>query len=359
MLGNILLVLVILFLFGLIQTTASPMPGGDRGVGAAFVLFVCGAGFILFTGLLALNLGWNNAFDWVPGPSARRNWLIFLGWLAFASATFASAMFRVEWHQGEFPQYLQYLRWLARAQAVVWLPLLALVPAFLLMNFDRPAGTAPDFVKIPMLTGFLLSVLMSVGLLFGFFRGSAQQAAARVQFEQEQNDKLHNQHLEYIAEQKPTDPIVNILSLTGRFHDADVRDAAVNKVKTHPDWEAELIRLLNDTEWHSQVYQFIDGNRVDHPELFVEPINRSIRRMAAAVRKSIKDSNNLQDWHFEHLSLERLFRAIDEQFSLPGADYRPAVLELRQALDTPKPERFKNVKFTVTRLVDDWLKKKQ
>jgi hypothetical protein len=172
-----------------------------------------------------------------------------------------------------------------------------------------------------------------------------------------QNDELNESHLKWIAEQKPTDPIVNILSLTGRFHDSPVRDSAIAKVKSHPDWEAELIRLLSETEFDTEVYQFIDGNKVDHPEQFVEPINRSIRRVAGEVKASIKDSNNLQDWHFEHLGLPRLFRAIEEQFMLPGADYRPAVQALRKALDTPKPERFEKVKFTVTPLVDDWLKK--
>ena len=208
-----------------------------------------------------------------------------------------------------------------------------------------------------MMTGFIVSVLMCLGVLYGAFRASIKQQAAKVEYVKNQNDEQHNRHLEWIAKQKPSDPIVNILALTGRFHDSDIRDSAIAKIKSHADWEAEMIRLLNETEFDKEVYHFIDGNAVEHPELFVEPINRSIRRVAGEIKRSIKDSNNLQDWHFEHLSLERLFRAIDEQFLLPGADYRPAVQELRKALDTPKPERFKDVKFTVVPLVDHWLKK--
>lgn len=354
MLGNFLLVFAALFLWGLFHITSKPAPGGDQGVGYAFMLFICGAGFAVFTGLLALNLGWRNSFDWLPVGVGGRNGLIFLGWVAFVVATFASALFRSEWHAGEL---LQFLKWLADARAVIWLPVLVFVPVFLLLNMERQAGTAPGFVKIPLLAGMAVSVFMCAGVAFGWFRASAQQAAARVESERQWNDKIHNEHLEFVAAQKPDDPIVNILSLTGRFHDADVREAAIEKVKSHPDWEDELIRLLNETEWYSEVYQFIDGNRVEHPERFVEPLNRSIRRMAEQVRKSIKNSNNLQDWHFEHLSLPRLFRAIDEQFVLPGADYRPAMLELRRAFDTPKPERFKDVRFTVVPLVDEWLKK--
>ncbi len=72
MFGNILLVLIALSLFGFIQITSSPIPGGDRGVGAGMMIFICGAGFILFSGLLALNLGWNNCFDWIPAPAGQR-----------------------------------------------------------------------------------------------------------------------------------------------------------------------------------------------------------------------------------------------------------------------------------------------
>ncbi len=354
MLGNMLFILAALFLIGLLNITASPIPGGDRGMGAGLLLFFCGAGFLLLTGLLTWNLSSNNCFDWIGMTGGQRNGLVFAGWLAFATGTVACALFKIEWHEGEFPQFL---RWLSQAQAAFWLPLLVLVPAFVLLNFERAAGYAPDLVKIPMMTGFLLSVLIGSGLLFGWFRGNAQQQAAKIEYAKNQNKEQHDKHLAWIAEQKPTDPIVNILALTGRFHDADVRDSAIAKVKSHPDWEAELIRLLSETEFDTEVYHFIDGNQVEHPELFVEPINRSIRRLAGEVKVRIKGSNNLQDWHFEHFSLERLFRAIDEQFLLPGADYRPAVQELRKALDTPKPERFQHVKFTVTPLVDDWLKK--
>ncbi len=354
MLGNILLVFIALSLLGLLSVTSSPMPGGDRGMGYGLALFFCGAGFVVLTGLLAWNLNANNCFDWIPVSGGQRNGLVFVGWLAFAMATAASAMFKTEWHDGEFPQYL---RWLSQAQAAIWLPLLILIPAVFLLNGERAPGHVPDWVKIPMMTGFTLSMLMGAGLLFGWMRASAIQNAANIEYAQNQNNEQHNKNLAWIAEQKATDPIVNILALTGRFHDTDVRDSAVAKVKSHPDWEAELIRLLSETEFDTETYHFIDGNKVNHPELFVEPINRSIRRIAKEIKKRITGASDLQDWHFEHFSIERILRAIDDQFLVPGADYRPAVQELLNALNTPKPEQFKNVKFTLVPVVDDWLKK--
>lgn len=355
MLGNILLVFLSLSLIALVQLTSSPAPGGDRGVGYAFAMILYGGAFALFSGLLAWYAGKNGLFNWAPLAPQNRNLLIFSGWLSFFFAVAFSAMFRSEWHPGELPQLL---KWLADAMAAVWLPILVLVPLAVLINSEKQVAAPELWVKIPFLAGMGICALIGLLLMFGWFRASARQNAEQVEYQQQREQSQHQQHLDKIAAHQPEDPLVNILSLTGRYHDADVRNAAVEKVKSRPDWEAELIRLLNDTEWQSYVYQFIDGNEVPHPELFVEPINRSIRRTAAEIRSRITGANDLQDWHFEHFSIERLLRAIDEQFSkVPGVDFRPAMLELKAALDTPKPERFQKVRFTTTQIVDDWLKK--
>ena len=79
--------------------------------------------------------------------------------------------------------------------------------------------------------------------------------------------------------------------------------------------------------------------------------------MASQIKKQILEANNLQHWHFETYGIERLLRAIDEQFLNRGVDFRPAVVKLREALSTKPPERFKNVRFTITPVVDKWLKK--
>jgi hypothetical protein len=109
--------------------------------------------------------------------------------------------------------------------------------------------------------------------------------------------------------------------------------------------------------YHTETYTFLDGNKVEHPEKFLDPLNHSILRLAVEVRKDIKEANNLQDWYFDHFGIERLLRAIDEQFADKGLDFRPAVVQLQQALQTPPPERFKNVRFAITPIVNEWLKK--
>jgi hypothetical protein len=66
MIGNILIAIVFIFYGLLTYLMLNPKPGGDYGVGYSFGLLIYGAGFILFTGLLAWNMNLNQSFDWMP-----------------------------------------------------------------------------------------------------------------------------------------------------------------------------------------------------------------------------------------------------------------------------------------------------
>ncbi len=169
MVGNLLLFPVVLFLIGLLYITASPAPSGDYGVGYSLMFVLFGGGFVVFTALLTWNLTRNNCFDWIQMRSSERNLLVFFGWLAFIFATFLSASLRTAEPEAGIPSFLY---WLSQAYAAYWLPLLMLVPAVLLLNYGRAAGVAPDFIKIPIKTGFLLSVSIGLGALFAMFRSN-------------------------------------------------------------------------------------------------------------------------------------------------------------------------------------------
>jgi hypothetical protein len=355
MIGYLLFGITFLFYIGLISINISqPKTAGDAGMGYGLALFALSAGFALSSLLLTISVAWKEGFLWVSDQAVRRTWLVGAGWLFLAATTFACAVFKWEWHEGEFPQYL---RWLAVANGQLWIPLFMFVPYFMLLSLEIKSSVPVQAYSIPLMVGFTISAVCATGLLYGWVKISAQSQAAQIQRIHEDDRRIHQEHLSYISEQKPTDPIVNILSLTGRFHEEDVRTAAIAKIKEHPDWEADLIRLLDNEYYFSEVYTFIDGNKVDHPDLFPQPINRSILLMASQIKKQILEANNLQHWHFENYGIERLLRAIDEQFLNRGVDFRPAVVKLREALSTKPPERFKNVRFTITPVVDKWLKK--
>lgn len=354
MLGYFFFGLTCLIVIGFtILNAPKPTLVGENAMGYGLGLAFFGLAFTISSLILTLCVGWKNGFDWVSNQSFNRNILVGLGWLCMAVTTFACAAFKWEWH-GEFPQFL---RWLAKSNGQTWIPLLMLVPYFFLLNEQTRASVSPNVYKIPLIIGFALSAIISAGLLFGWLRISAQNQTAVLESRNEREIAIRNNHLQTIANHKITDNIIYLMALTGRFHDEDIRAAAVAKVKEKPDWEDKLIELLENKNYYAEAYTFLDGNKVEHPEKFLEPLNHSILHTADVVHNLIHDANNLQSWHFEPYNIDRLLRAIDEQFLNKGMDFRPAVLKLQEALKTTPPERFKDVRFEITPVVNDWLKK--
>ena len=355
MLGYIFAVITTLFFIGLTMFTASkPSLVGDNAMGFGLGLFFLGAGFVLSSLILTIILNVRGGFDWVAQGSAR-TLLVLFAWLVVALTTFFCALFKWEWHNSTL--YPAFLHGLAIRQGQFWIPLLWLMPCFFSLHSTGPSLVPLTVLKGSFWLGMGLSALFSGGLLVGYVRESIQSSEVEMAQRAEQEDRIHRQNLETIAAQKPEDPLVNVLGYSSRHQPEDVRQAALAKIKAHPNWEAEMIAVL-PTHWrYQEVYYFLDGNPVEHPEQFVGPLNQSIDRLSASIRADIKDSNNLQHWSFDSYGIDQLLRALDQQFLNRGVDFYASIVKLQQALNTPKPERFKNVRFTITGTVDQWLAK--
>ncbi|MBL7818031.1 MAG: hypothetical protein JNL70_23680 [Saprospiraceae bacterium] len=335
-------------------SASKPNLAGEGAMAYGLLLVFFGLAFAISSLMLTLYVGGKNGFDWISIHSFNRNILVGLGWLCMAVVVFACGVFKWEWYSESYPQFLHGL---AKINGQVWLPLFMLVPYLFLLNTDIRANVSPNVYKIPLMIGFLLVFTAGMGLLFGWLQSSAKQQTAILESHNEREIAIRNDHLQTIANHKTTDNILYLMSLTGRFHDEDIRAAAVAKVKEKPHWEDQLIELLENKHYYAEAYTFLDGNKVDNPEKFLEPLNRSILFTADEVHHLIKDADDLQEWHFEPFNIDRLLRAIDEQFLNKGMDFRPALLKLQEALQTTPPERFKNVRFKETLLVKDWLKR--
>jgi len=332
-----------------------PNLAGENAMGYGLGIVFTGLGFTLGILVLMAALNARGDFNGVS-PDGTWRWTISIfGTLAIAASTFFCAVLKWE----TMPGMPHFVNWLAQKDAAVWIPPLALFPALVLLNATlRQALPAPAW-QVPLGLVLVVSTAISLGLLVGWMAEEGRQQKARIEALEDDQHRQHDRHLADIEALQPTDGIVGILSLTGRFHDEDVKSAALSKIKSRPGWEDELLGVLESASYFHHAYTFLDGNRVDHPERFAEPLRQSILRMADEIAASIKDSNNLQDWHFEHYGIERLLRAIDEQFGTTGTDYVTAVQALQQALNTRPPERFKNVRFNITPKVDAWLKQQK
>ncbi|MCA9190739.1 MAG: hypothetical protein KDB03_03215 [Planctomycetales bacterium] len=351
MLDNFLAVATSIIVFALFQVANTPMPRGDRSVGYSFLLILLCLLFVICSGLLAVTLAWHKRFGGPHSNIVWQNTAIASGWLALSLATLAGVAFLVEWHAGDFPVTL---RWLSQTQVFVWLPALFLFPVFWQVNFGRPDQSLPPLMRLLTGAGFLISIGMCCMLLWGWWHMTVQRHSEMANRIFERNEKRFNENLQFIAEQPDDGPLVNLLSLAGKFQEREVRDAAVAKIKTNPDWEQELIQLLTNSSFQSEVYDFMDGNLVDHPNDFVGPMKTSLKRTAEAIQLEISNSSHLQPWSMEHFGIERCLRAIDQQFvHLPKAEFREEVQAIQRALqrsDTAKVPRFSTLI-----AVDTWL----
>jgi len=239
--------------------------------------------------------------------------------------------------------------------SLIWFPLLIFIPSFLVLFLGKEPSFAP--VRIFFSIGFLFSLVFTIGMLVDWLVYQSKQQKEMISQIQTQDKEQYETYMREIEGLDSTQSILGILPLTGKYHDPNVREAAVAKIKSRPDWESELIGILVSEYNYHYAYDFLDGNMVDNPALFTEPVRLSILQMAADIRSAIPDSNNLQEWSFDHFGIERLLRVVDGQLAGQGMDFYPAILEVRKALDTTPPEQYKGVKYSVTPILDNWIKK--
>jgi hypothetical protein len=339
-----------------VLTATQPNLSGENAMGYGLGLAFWGLAFTVTSLVLTIMLLVKGNFQWVASDGAARVGMVLLCWFFVMLTTFFCAVFKWEWHNQD-NTYPEFLHWLAIGHGQIWIPLFWFITAFLSLN--QGIKTEIPFQKISFYSGMLVGGIYTFGLVVGYLRDSANSYAIESANRVQQEDRWHKEILESIEAHQPTDPIVGLLTQTAQVRPADTREAALRKVKMHPNWESEILDLLSNKNAYREVYYFLDGNAVTKPDQFARPLNESILWLAATIKSEIKDSNNLQSWSFDMYQIEHLLRAIDQQFLNQGVDFVPNILRLQQALNTTPPERFKGVRFNITGVVDAWLKKQK
>jgi hypothetical protein len=235
------------------------------------------------------------------------------------------------------------MRWLALTKVYFWLPLLVFVPCLYLLNVERLPNFAPDWVKITILIGFITSVLIGFGIFYGFVKANVQHRialaqAAKNELDPEGNNSwAFNSSMEYINNYKES-TIQGLLMYTHREKEERLRQASLAKIKTYEDWESELVHILEQGELNEKywVFAFLDGNQIEHPENFIQPIKQSIGLLAPALRESLKDPYSLT---LGYINIEALCRVLETQFKESAPEFRQNMLSLQNALGVTPPDR--------------------
>jgi uncharacterized protein YwgA len=345
--GNILLVIASIFsiMFFKMLTEASRATG-ERAMGYIWGIIILSLFMTAAFLIISILIHSKGGFLWINASNTGRNALVFLGLISIMVTVVLSALFKTE------PVGAVSYRYLTGIVPVLF-PILLIGIGAILLNENLKNMIPIAAYKYPLVMILGVSILSNTGGLIEWFISEQQNAAQKITSTLQAQDENRLRVLKEIEEYEPKDGILSILSFTGRYWDEDIKGKAVVKIKSDPRWEETLLEILN-SDSQAYAFTFMDAHDVDHKELFIEPLNNSIKRAANEVRKRIKEANDLQDWHFEHMSLDRMLGTVDK-FKNMGVDFRPAIQDLRNAFDVPF--RGKKFRFNITPAIDVWLKK--
>ncbi|MCF8248244.1 MAG: hypothetical protein K9J37_23655 [Saprospiraceae bacterium] len=343
LIGNILLGVTTLIYFGLLSLVyGSHNRSGDAGVGYAFTLVLSNVGFIVCLAIVTAIIGSKGGFSWVGtyGGLPRFVWV---------SAGFILAMTGIFFFTVQ--EGLGALAAIVRQIAPGLLPLLVIVGAAVLLNDGWRATVPPLIFKLPILVTVGAGAVVLLVLMGAKFTQSAEnaKAASEAGSSRHQNDLANIDSIDVMKE------IVFLFVYTDANQDPELRERAIASIKSRPDWQEELVRRIQ-TDWAPEVFTFLASNEVDDKILFPEAVKQGALIQARLIREDIRKCRDGYDLYAGKFSweVERVLRSVDK-FEGMGVDYRPAVQELRAALD--ERTDFEKPKLAVKDMLDKWLKK--
>lgn len=327
-----------------------PPTSGDAVMGYPWAVIYLHLGYLVCLVFITGATAWKGGFDWISPSWGLRYLLVWGGLLLMVITSGASAMLKYE--RVDVPLFFR----LISGFAPILYTLIWSASAVILLNDGIRSGIPESSYRIPLIAGFALGVLGTASLIGSWIQQENRNAQARMQSMQEDDIRLHQQHLDDIDSADASKSILTLLVFTDRNHDQDVREKALAKIKTNPQWQQKLIEILDNDYYTDQAFTFLASNDVDDKSLFAEPVKRGIAHYSSNIRKSIKDAPYKEALYPDLFSYEimRILRTVDK-FRDTGVDYMPAVRDMRAALN--QSSEYNKGQFRIIPALDDWIKK--
>lgn len=322
------------------------VPGGDYGVGYAWTLILGNGAFTICITIAVAIIGQQGGFSWVASTGANRTLLVSAGYiLAILGYNFFAMK---EGLQGLSKPVRELVDYAPGVTAV-----LMLLVSAILLNEQFRIAVPPLVYKIPIL--FLLGMgCFAFSLIMAH---EARNTAARVKYEDDFSRRIHQNHLDQIDSTDVNTAMCNILVFTDANHAKDVRERALDKIRSRPDWQQEMVRFM-DTNCAPEAFTFLASNEVEDKSLFLQPLETGIRVQAQLIRASIRHCRDTYDLYSGRFvwEVERVLRTV-KKFEDMGVDYVPAIQELRNAMN--EHTSFEKPKLVCIPVLDRWLKTHQ
>lgn len=335
--GNICLAGSALCLLGLFNLAfVQKAPGGDAGVGHAWLTFMLVGALLLCAALTTLAVGLRGGFERF-GTSTGTRAVVGVAWFVL-----------VAWGMYRLADPGTYLPRIVRVGGTFALPMLVLAWAAVHLNDGLarmlPAGAA---TALTMAIGALATLPLA-----GMVVGSAVRHVPVVT-QRGELGSFEQGIVQQIDATNAQDGIVNLLVHTPRGRHPVIRERALAKIKSRIDWQEELARLLK-TPSASEVLGFLSANEVVNHALFAAAMPEALAQVALDIRRHIRECNHPSNLYAGMMSTEvRLALEVASAYQAKGVDLRAAVQEVKRAFDEPTP--YAKPTFVATSHVDRWL----
>jgi hypothetical protein len=332
------------FLFGKI-----PSRGGDAIVGYFWAVIISYLLFFCIMAILFIIITAKGGFDWISSQRSTRNLIIGFGLTTAILTSALSGLFKYE--NGPVPALLRFFS----GFVPLLIPMILIVSASILLNTGLKNIVPLTFIKWSLIFVAVIGLAGAISGIYFWMSEANRNTINRVESNIQRQDENHLRMLRDIDNCDVSKDMVFILVMTDGNQDPDIREKAVAKVKTNPQWQQELIRYLG-SDWAPEAFNFLASNEVDDKQLFPEAVHMGVLNQARLIRQSLRSVSHASHLYPEIFTweTERVLRTV-EKFEMMGTDYRPAVQELRLALD--EPISFEKPVLNCVKILDKWLAK--
>ena len=283
---------------------------------SAFVLFFA---YGLCSLLLTIYITANGGFNWISDTAFKRNAVVAIIWIGMMVVALCTIQ-RTEYHK--YYQLTGFVRSLSFviSYGAIWLPLLILIPYYLLLKPEWRETHSPILFQIPLVLGCVIGFLWlsTPKIVSGMLSKSYKKFDER--------ELAFNAAMDNIEKYQD---VMSLLYYTGNSYDEQIQSAALAKIKANKNLEDELIGILERGNPYG-VFWFLDANKVEHPDRFIEPIVKSFTVMTADMKEGIESS--YENGAFD---VGPLLRVLEGQFNGSIEVFKPHILELQKVMETP------------------------
>lgn len=298
-------------------------PGGDYGVGHAFMLIFLAIALIIASLSTIISMNLNGCFSFLQVQGMNKKLVLALIWIVFCISTLAITNMR--WNLNGAPVWM---KWLVQVRADIWWPLLLLIPGFILINTGF--GNLSNATNVLMLFkgAVWLNIIFCLSFLWVL---NKPQGRTKGEFAE---DYYRNSLNEYEIRRMEViqDSAAKTLWLASHSASSILSQDAFVKSTSSANWKEDLMRVLKSDNDYWEAYTFAATYSIYLPQGFELELEQCIRRLASQIRQNDYSASFKNSLDKDGLNIMKLVHGLEQKFLFADVDFRNAMKELEEAL---------------------------